>query len=159
MCAVLIAGTAAAGEDQHIDAVQLLNRITWGITPSLIQHVDEIGLMRYLAQQLHPSAQTASPLPTEIQAQIAALTITQRPLEQLLPELEQQRKNTQAIANDEDKQAAQQAYKQELNRLGREAATRSLLLALYSPDQLREQMTWFWMNHFNVHQGKQTCVH
>lgn len=142
----------------QVDAVLLVNRITWGVSPSLMRHVDEIdvtrGVTRYLAQQLHPSAQTASALPAEIQAQLAALTITQRPLEQRLFELEQQRKNTQTIANDDDKKAAQQAYQQELNRLAREAATRALLLALYSPDQLREQMTWFWMNHFNVHQGK-----
>src|SRR6516165_10824696 len=26
--------------------------------------------------------------------------------------------------------------------------------ALYSPAQLREQMTWFWMNHFSVYSGK-----
>jgi uncharacterized protein (DUF1800 family) len=26
--------------------------------------------------------------------------------------------------------------------------------ALYSPAQLREQMTWFWMNHVSVFSGK-----
>ncbi|NVO06771.1 MAG: DUF1800 domain-containing protein, partial [Rhodoferax sp.] len=52
------------------------------------------------------------------------------------------------------KKAARQAYQQELNRLQREAATRHLLRALYSPAQVQEQMTWFWMNHFSVHQGK-----
>jgi len=31
---------------------------------------------------------------------------------------------------------------------------RSLLRALYSEDQLREKMTWFWLNHFNVFQAK-----
>src|SRR5471032_228888 len=41
-----------------------------------------------------------------------------------------------------------------MNRIGREAATRSLLRDLYSPWQLQEQMTWFWMNHFSVHQYK-----
>src|SRR5262249_27462869 len=45
-------------------------------------------------------------------------------------------------------------YQQELGRLAREAATRSMLRALYSPWQLREQMTWFWMNHFSVFGGK-----
>ena len=47
-----------------------------------------------------------------------------------------------------------QAFQQELTRLAREAAARTLLRALYSPHQLQEQMTWFWMNHFNVYQGK-----
>ena len=52
------------------------------------------------------------------------------------------------------KQAAQQAYQQALTKVAREAASRSLLRALYSPNQLQEQMTWFWFNHFNVHQYK-----
>ena len=29
-----------------------------------------------------------------------------------------------------------------------------MLRALYSPTQLREKMTWFWMNHFSVFAGK-----
>ncbi|HTD05141.1 DUF1800 domain-containing protein, partial [Undibacterium sp.] len=106
---------------------------------------------RYLERQLHPAP---AALPGPVQAQIAAMTISQRPVEQLNQELEQRRKDADAIANDDEKKAAQQAYQQELNRLAREAATRSLLRALYSPNQLQEQMTWFWMNHFNVHQGK-----
>lgn len=49
----------------------------------------------------------------------------------------------------------QQTYQRDLTQLAREAATRSLLYALYSPAQLQEQMTWFWLNHFNVYQNKQ----
>ena len=49
---------------------------------------------------------------------------------------------------------AQQALQQDLNKLSREAMTRSVLRAVYSPWQLREQMTWFWMNHFSVFAGK-----
>ena len=31
-----------------------------------------------------------------------------------------------------------------------DTASRHLLRAVRSPAQLREQMTWFWMNHFSV---------
>ena len=45
-----------------------------------------------------------------------------------------------------------------LNQAGAQAvyetAKRHLLRALASPSQLREQMTWFWMNHFSVFSGK-----
>ncbi len=41
-----------------------------------------------------------------------------------------------------------------MSKLAREAATRELLLALYSPQQVQEQLSWFWFNHFNVHQYK-----
>ncbi|HET7197077.1 MAG TPA: DUF1800 domain-containing protein, partial [Burkholderiales bacterium] len=54
----------------------------------------------------------------------------------------------------EQRKLAQQDYQKELTRLGREAQTRMLLRALYSPNQLEEQMTWFWMNHFSVFQFK-----
>ncbi len=52
------------------------------------------------------------------------------------------------------KQAARQVYQQALSKVAREAASRSLLRALYAPGQLQEQLTWFWFNHFNVHQYK-----
>src|SRR5258708_15900394 len=41
-----------------------------------------------------------------------------------------------------------------MSDIARQAATAEILRALYSPDQLRERMTWFWFNHFNVHQYK-----
>ncbi|MDD5332349.1 MAG: DUF1800 domain-containing protein [Rhodoferax sp.] len=133
------------------EVVKVLNRVTWGVNLSATRQVDALGLQRYLDQQLHPGPTL---LPPPVQAQIDAMTITQRPLDWLNQDLEQRRKNADAVANDDDKKAAQQAYQQELNRLAREAATRDLLRALYSPNQLQEQMTWFWLNHFSVHQGK-----
>src|SRR5438876_10385118 len=69
-------------------------------------------------------------------------------------EMEQRRRDADAIAEDAAKKTAQQAYQQDLNRLARDAATITLLNALYSPNQLQEQLTWFWFNHFNVHQYK-----
>ena len=136
---------------RSIDVVTRLNRITWGVNDSTVRQVEKSGFDRYLEQQLHPGVGL---LPAPVQAQIDRMTIVQRPLESLIRELEQRRKDADAIANDDEKKAAQQAYQQELNRLAREAATRSLLRDVYSPHQLQEQMTWFWMNHFNVHQGK-----
>ncbi|MGH8261495.1 MAG: DUF1800 domain-containing protein, partial [Steroidobacteraceae bacterium] len=40
------------------------------------------------------------------------------------------------------------------NRLADQAIRRELLRAIYSPDQLRELMVWFWLNHFSVHEYK-----
>ncbi len=135
----------------QIDSVSWLNRVSWGVNVATAQQVDRLGLERYLGQQLHPAPTL---LPAAVQAQIASMKISQRSLESLTQELEQGRKEVDAITNDEEKKIARQTYQQELNRLAREAATRSLLRALYSPNQLQEQITWFWMNHFNVYQGK-----
>jgi uncharacterized protein (DUF1800 family) len=133
------------------DALSVLNRVTWGVNPSTLALANRLGLERYLDQQLHP---TALPLPGTVQAQIAAMTISQRSLESLGQALEKSRKEADAILDDEQKRNARQAYQKELTRLAREAATRSLLRSLYSPNQLHEQLTWFWMNHFNIYQGK-----
>ena len=82
------------------------------------------------------------------------MTLSQKPFAPLMIELEQRRRDADALKNDDEKKAAQQAYQQELNRLAREAASRHILRALYSSRQLQEQMTWFWLNHFSVSQGK-----
>jgi uncharacterized protein (DUF1800 family) len=145
-------GPASAATMPAMDSAKFANRITWGEDSATVRHIAQIGPERYLAQQLHP--QPAAPLPPEVQAQIDAMTITQQPLLQLVRDLEQRRKDADAIPEDEQKKAAQQGFQQEMNRLAREAATRHLLRDLYSPAQLQEQMTWFWLNHFNVHQYK-----
>ncbi len=144
-------GSAKPVARDSVAAVDILNRVTWGVNVSTLEQAEALGMKRYMAQQLHPEQ---ARLPAPIQAQINAMTITQRPLDQLARQMELRRKESETVANDEDKKIAQQGYQRELNRLAREAATRFLLRSLYSQNQLQEQMTWFWMNHFNVHQGK-----
>ena len=130
---------------------QWLNRLTWGASSSGLAQAAGQDANTLLAQQLAPGPPT---LPAAAQNQIAALTLSQKPFPALMIELEQRRRDADALKNDNDKKAAQQAYQQELNRLAREAASRHVLRALYSPRQLQEQMTWFWLNHFSVFQNK-----
>lgn len=166
LCALILAGCAASGpqpalgnhlgrqRDFGIPASELLpvlERISWGGSTSSYREVRSETIDRYIDEQLQPGADR---LPPAIAVQISSMTIMQRPLDQLVVELEQRRRQADAIVNDEEKKAAQQAYQEELNRLAREAAARSLLRDVYSHTQLREQLTWFWMNHFSVHQGK-----
>ncbi|MEO9148959.1 MAG: DUF1800 domain-containing protein [Burkholderiaceae bacterium] len=96
-----------------------------------------------------------SALPAAAQDQIDAMRITRVPMLDLVREMNQQRKAANDLPNDGDaKQAARKAYQQAMNQLEQEAATRHLLRALYSPNRLQEQMTWFWLNHFSVHGRK-----
>ena len=133
------------------DTAGVLNRVTWGVTPALLKEVEETGLAHYLERQLRPEA---APLPEPVQGQINAMTISQRSLEELQHDMERMRKEADAKSGNGEKKSARQAYQQELTRLARESASRALLRALYSPKQLQEQLVWFWMNHFNVYQGK-----
>ena len=133
-------------------AYETTNRLTWGANLNVVAQAEAQGSAAYLSQQLHPGP---AALPPAVQQQIEAMTISQRPFEDLVREMEQRNKEgTNPAATEDDRKAARQAYQQEMNRLAREAATRHLLRALYSKNQVQEQMTWFWLNHFNVHQAK-----
>ena len=126
----------------------LLERLSGGITPSGAVAVRKMGTAAYLEQQLHPGTPV---LPAVIQSQLTAMTINQKSLEQLMTDLELQRQAADAAGASDN---ARQYYQQELNRLAKEAAGRAVLRALYSPAQLQEQLSWFWLNHFSVFQGK-----
>lgn len=152
---LVVAGCAAppVKNDAHAapSDVAFVNRVTWGVNASSYAAFQNQGRDAYLAAQLHPGPDR---LPPPIDAQIHAMRMSQVPLEQLVMELEVDRKAADAIKDDDQKKAAQQAYQKELQGLARDAATRSLERDVYSQNQLLEQVTWFWLNHFNVNQNK-----
>lgn len=127
-----------------------LDRLTWGANEGDLAQLRRLGRSAWLDAQLSPRAG----LPPDVQAQIDALAVGQRDLPTLVSELERQRQEANANRDDAAKSAARQAYQQSLNRLARAAAQRTLLLEAFSPQQLQEQLTAFWFNHFNVHQQK-----
>ena len=137
-------------DDSPALELAVLNRVGWGANHSSYADIARLGTGRWLDAQLHPAP---ARLPAEPQAAINAMTISQRPVADIAAELERQRRAFQN-AGAEERKAERQAYQESLGRLGREAQTRMLLRALYSPNQLEEQMTWFWMNHFSVFQFK-----
>lgn len=139
---------AFAGADPYL----WLNRLTWGATDSLVESQRTTRYADYVRQQLQPHPDQA--LPPQVQAQLDAMRITQQSGAALAVALEQQRRQADAIEDEDAKKSARQDYQNALNRLARESATRQVLRALYSPQQVLEQMTWFWMNHFNVYQYK-----
>jgi uncharacterized protein (DUF1800 family) len=59
-----------------------------------------------------------------------------------------------ALPTEEEKLRARTAVNQAIGQVVYETTKRHLMRALRSPSQLREQMTWFWMNHFSVFSGK-----
>ncbi|WP_084637421.1 DUF1800 domain-containing protein [Paludibacterium yongneupense] len=134
------------------DTFAFANRLSWGANSASLRQLETEGADAYLGHQLRPSPDAE--LPPAVQSQVAALEISRKPMTVLASELEEQRKTADAMGDEGQKKAAQQAYQQHMNQLARETATRSLLRDLYSPQQLQEQMTWFWLNHFSVHQYK-----
>jgi uncharacterized protein (DUF1800 family) len=132
--------------------IALADRISWGANSETLTRINNLGAESYLDQQLHPGAPAS--LPLQAQQQINSMEISRKSMVQLTNELDLQKQTADAIVDQESRKLAQQKYWQHLYQLGRETATRSLLRDLYSPQQLQEQMTWFWMNHFSVYQDK-----
>ena len=127
-----------------------LTRVTFGIDTETVSRYRALGREKFLDEQLHPPSSD----PANLAAAVAAMSITQQTAEARLTanRLEQQRIN--ALPADDDKQTARTALNQAGNQAIYEATKRHLMRALESPWQLREQMTWFWMNHFSVFSGK-----
>ena len=71
-----------------------------------------------------------------------------------LRSLRDENRRINQLADADEKQRARAELNRTGNQLVNASQRRFLLRAVYSPSQLREQMTWFWMNHFNVYSGK-----
>ncbi|MBL8483957.1 MAG: DUF1800 domain-containing protein [Rhodocyclaceae bacterium] len=150
MPALWLAGLAPARA--ALPSYRLVDRLSWGVSDAELALATRLGSAGYIALQL--DAQAGAELPAEAEAQLAACSSLRQPLLETLVAVEAQRKAAEAVADEEGRNVARDAYTRELNRRVREAAARHLLRALYSRAQLREQMTWFWFNHFSVFQYK-----
>lgn len=142
-----LSSSALPDKPSVLQSQQWLDRVTWGATDHDAARLQQQGLKRWLAAQLSPSS---APMPPEVQPHIDALGISQKPMAQIQREIADQRL---AIRNSQDPEEAaklRSELQRQLNQLGSEAQKRHIWRALYSPHQLQEQMTWFWMNHFNV---------
>ncbi len=131
-----------------------LNRITYGADATTVAAYARLGRSRFLDAQLKPRADT---LPAEAAAQVARLAISDPSVsspEVRLASLNAENQRINGLPSDDDKQAARKAVNDEGNALAYDAARRHLLRAIYSAAQLEEQLTWFWLNHFSVFQGK-----
>src|SRR6201996_5420532 len=130
----------------------LLDRLTFGVSASSAAHLQAVGAERWLNEQLHPAANSS--LPEAARAQIEAMADVHKFPSDIVISFDAQAKSANQVADPDQKKAAQQVYQQAMNDRMKQAQARSILHALYAPDQLRERMTWFWFNHFNVHQYK-----
>ena len=131
--------------------VRWLNRVTYAVDTPTLQRFQQLGRTRFLDEQLNPGAEA---LPAAVSAQIASYTTLARAPGEVLADLHAQDERIKAMPAEEHKQAARQALRQAGAAAATEAKSRLLLRALYSPNQLDEQLVWFWLNHFSVHEPK-----
>jgi uncharacterized protein (DUF1800 family) len=141
---------AVAGGLQRED-VLWLQRVGYGLDSRSITEYRRLGRKGYLEQQLSAREPV---LPDAIRMQIEAMPSLHVDAGQALVQLRARRRQIDAMADGPEREQARKSLNEEGNRAGYEAIRRQLLLAVYSPQQLQEQMVWFWLNHFSVHQYK-----
>ncbi|MGH8816368.1 MAG: DUF1800 domain-containing protein, partial [Achromobacter pestifer] len=125
----------------------LVNRVTWGATPAELERARNMGSDHYQREQLRPARQDN--LPAEVQQRIDALSISQQSDETARAIQITLRQQSKKLPEDEKFAAARNARQMSISRAA-DVNERAVLRALYTPHQLQDQMTWFWMNHFNV---------
>jgi len=143
--------TRAVSDPLPVQDIKWLNRISYGITSQTANEFQHQGKKSYLDSQL--AAPADDNLPTDVSGQIARLSIEQKDEEAVAKAFVQ---NFQGLKNlpSEQKLAVREAKRQSSQQLLNETMQRHLLRALHSPWQLKQQMTWFWLNHFSVFHGK-----
>lgn len=168
----------AAGPSPAVADALWLDRLTFGVTEQDLAELRRIGRPAWLAAQLRPAPDGA--LPEAVAREIAAMRLSRESGPQILEDVIDMRalaRMPPASAADAGGmmggESMQAPVRPPLDRVGRPAVTgqdtalrrevrraandlrdeavqRSLLLAVHSPRQLQELLTWFWFNHFNV---------
>ena len=135
----------------HREDVAWLQRVSFGLDSRTVAEYRRLGRERYLEAQLHPRGDA---LPGPVAVQIRALEVSQTDPASSLAKLHERRRTVNAMVQGTDQEQARKELNEEGNHLEYQAVRLQLLRAIYSPAQLREQMVWFWLNHFSVHQYK-----
>ncbi len=148
---LLIYWTGAVSDPLAVQDIKWLNRMGYGITSQAVAEFQSQGKKKYLEGQLAASADDN--LPPSIQSLVAQLSIEQKDEEWVAKEFHNRHKGLKNLPT-EQRQIARKARNQAAEQVLNETRQRHLLRALYSPWQLKQQMTWFWLNHFSVFSRK-----
>ncbi len=148
--ALMTASAGAAEPSAPIigkDDLQWLNRVTYGADDATITQFRALGRRKFLDVQLRANDDA---LPASIQQRIDAMAIAHVDLARTIEDFGERRKELKADGKDGMSAEQKKEYAREGADLVRQTINRELLRAVYSPDQLKEQMVWFWLNQFNV---------
>ncbi len=161
-------------EDEAI--VHALNRLAYGPRPGDVERIRQIGLEKWIEQQLHPESIDDQALNERLQ-RYPTLSMSSKQLLEEFPrpgqvakqegitkeQVQEQLKSKQQTAESQiivtgnenlDKAQQQLAKLQGPNRIVAELSMAKLDRAIYSDWQLEAVMEDFWFNHFNVFANK-----
>ncbi|GAB2544355.1 DUF1800 domain-containing protein [Rhodanobacter koreensis] len=134
------------------DDIAWLRRDGFGLDTAGVDQYRKLGRERLLDVQL--ADRVDGQLPPEIATLIGSFESIHTPIAQQLAALQAEQQRIKALPDGPDKVAANKALQSQGNQLGQQAQQAELLQAVYGPDQLKEQLVWFWLNHFSVYAAK-----
>ncbi len=128
-----------------------LRRDSFGLDSATLARYRELGRTRFLDEQL---AGDDDNLPPQIATQINNLTVINTPLTQQLVEYQDRAEQFKQVQDGPAKDAAKTAFQLYRRSIYQQSAQVEMLYAIYGGDQLKEQLAWFWLNHFSVYADK-----
>ena len=134
------------------DDIAWLRRDGFDLDSATVARYRELGRSRFLDEQLENRGD--DPQPPPIAALIDSYEASNTPTEQLLSNLRDEQDKLKAMPDGDDKTALRKAQQQHANELLQQAQQIEMLHAIYGQNQLKEQMVWFWLNHFSVYGAK-----
>lgn len=144
----------AADHNSESDVAHLLGRAAFGPKPGEIEAVQRQGVEAYLQKQLHPDTITLPPNVAQL-SQYDALAKDPVSLylnyaKPVLKAMAGGKKNQ----TEESKKEFQKLIRETYRKVYEEAADARFTRAIDSPQELKEVMTDFWFNHFNISMEK-----
>jgi uncharacterized protein (DUF1800 family) len=155
LAALALAGCASAPQNRSNSSgspdMPWLERLTFGVNSAVLAQYRKLGRDGFLETQLQA---TDEHLPEAVGRDIAQLPSGPPDVARLFLSIAAEQKRINTLADGPEKQAARQKLNDQGNQAAYEARRRELLRAIYSPAQLKEQMVWFWLNHFSIFEQK-----
>ncbi len=147
---------ALSARDQ---VLHVLNRLGFGPRPGDVERVLQLGVSKYVEQQLHPETIPDSAVSARLK-DLTTLTMSNAQLfdtfERPLREALRRRKAAAGDGQDVDPEKIREMIPPEKRprRIVEELSAARVIRAADSERQLNEVMADFWMNHFNVFAAK-----
>jgi uncharacterized protein (DUF1800 family) len=153
--AVATRPTAASLPSDDKAIAHVVNRIGYGPRGGDVARIREMGLQRYIDQQLHPERIADAGMSARLSGLTTVVMSSRQIAEQFeRPQLELRRERRQQAAagtgNQDQPPQPTPEMRQRANQVVIELSQQKLLRAIYSERQLQEVLADFWFNHFNV---------
>ncbi len=145
----------AIGVNNQEKTLHTISRLSYGITPQQLKQVEATGLENYIQSQLNPETIPESNLLNNKLKQLSAIAPSQIQLWRQFRQFDQKinKKDANFLSTEEKKRLTRERNKFR-GQIIRQSQQAHIARAVYSSRQLREVMTDFWFNHFNVYAPK-----